>query len=130
MAYIDMHIVWTYSKKFLGLIADDALSWKNHTDYITAKLNSACFAIRTVKSLLSKDALKMLCSSYIHSIASYGVIFSGNSPDSIKTFRIQNKTIWIVANLRNRIHVGIYFNNENITLLFTMHIMSDTHSKQ
>ena len=91
-------------------MVDDALSWKNHTDYITAKLNSACFAIRTVKSLLSKDVLKVLYSSYIHSIVSYGVIFSGNSSDSIKILRMQNEKIQINANLRNGIHVGIYFN--------------------
>jgi hypothetical protein len=88
----------------------DALSWKNHTDYKTVKLNSAHFAIRTVKSLLSKDALKVLYSSYIHSIVSYGVIFSGNSSDSIKILRMQNKTIRINVNLRNGIYVGIYFN--------------------
>ena len=70
-----MHIVCTSSTKFLGLIVDDALSWKNHTAYIRAKLNSACVAIRNVKSLLSKDALKMLYSSYIHSVVSCGVIF-------------------------------------------------------
>jgi transposase-like protein len=72
----------------------------------------------------------MLYSSYIHSIISYGVIFSAISSDSIKIFRIQNKIIRINANLRNRIHVRIYFNNENITLLFTIHILSDIHNKQ
>lgn len=39
---------------------DDALSWKNHIDYIIAKLNSACLALRTVKSLLSQDALSLI----------------------------------------------------------------------
>jgi len=72
----------------------------------------------------------MLYSSYIHSIVSYGVIFSGNSSHSIKIFRIQNKIIRINVHLRNRIHVGIYSNNENITLLFTIHILSDIHNKQ
>ena len=47
---------------------------KSHRLY-TAKLNSACFVIRTVKSLLSKDSLKMLQFSYIHSVMTYSVIF-------------------------------------------------------
>jgi len=46
-----MHIVCTSSTRFLGLIVDAALSWKNHTDYKTAKLNSARFAIRNVNLL-------------------------------------------------------------------------------
>lgn len=53
-----MHVVCPSSTKFLGLIVDDALSWKNHTDYITAKQNSACFAITNVKPLSSKDEFK------------------------------------------------------------------------
>jgi hypothetical protein len=72
------------------------VSWKNHINYVIAKLNSACFAIRTVKSLLLKDALKMLYFSYIHSVISYGIIFWSNSPYSIKIFKIQKKIIRII----------------------------------
>jgi len=57
------------------LITDDTLSWKNHVDYVTPKLNSTCFVVRTVKSLLSKDVLKMLYFSYIHSVMTCRVIF-------------------------------------------------------
>jgi hypothetical protein len=45
IAYTEMHTVPTSgSTKFLGLIIDDALSWKNHKIYITAKLISAAAA--------------------------------------------------------------------------------------
>jgi predicted NUDIX family phosphoesterase len=61
IAYQDKHIVQTSSNNFLGLITDDTLSGgKKHIDYITAKLNSVCFYTGTVKSLLSKYALKIL----------------------------------------------------------------------
>jgi hypothetical protein len=65
IAYKYKLIVRTSSTKFLGLIVDDTLSWKNHKGYITAKLDSACFAIRAVQSLLSKDALKYTFLIYI-----------------------------------------------------------------
>jgi hypothetical protein len=52
LAYKNKHIVQTSSTKFLGLMIDDTLSWKNHIDYVTAELNSACFAVRMVKLLL------------------------------------------------------------------------------
>jgi hypothetical protein len=35
--------------KFLGIIIDSYLSWKQHIDDIIIKLNKACFAIRSVK---------------------------------------------------------------------------------
>jgi hypothetical protein len=97
--YKDKYTEQTSSTKFLGLIIGDEISWKNQLDYRTAKLNSACFAIRTVRSVLSKDAMKMLYFSYIHSVISYGVIFWGNSPYGIKIFKIQKKII--IDNLKN-----------------------------
>jgi hypothetical protein len=98
----DKYIVRTPSTKFLSLITDDALTWKHHIHYLTGKLNAACCAVTTVKSLLSRKALKILYFSYIHSIMTYGVIFWGNSMHSIKVFEIQKKIIRIMGNFRNR----------------------------
>jgi hypothetical protein len=77
--------------KSLGLMVDDNLTWNNHTDQLISKLNSACYAIRAVNAMLPRKGLRMLRFSYIHSIVSYGIIFSGNTPNSIKIFRIQKK---------------------------------------
>ena len=73
--------------KFLGLVIDD--TWDNHIDQSISSLNSACYAIRAVKAMLSRKALRMLHFSYVHSIISYGIIFGGNTPNSIKIFRIK-----------------------------------------
>jgi hypothetical protein len=79
IGHISKYIVRTSSTKFLGLIIEDALMWKHHIDYIISKLKATCFAVKTVKSLLSREALKILHFSYIHSIMTYGIIFWGNS---------------------------------------------------
>jgi hypothetical protein len=84
----------------LGLIIDDNLSWKTHIDYLLFKLNSAFFATRTVKSVMSQDALRMIYFSYVHSIMTYGIILWGNSPHSIKTFRIKKKKKYIYIQTR------------------------------
>jgi hypothetical protein len=68
--------------KFLGLIVDDSLSWKDHIDQMTSKLNTACFVIRTLQSILSQETLRMVNFVYVHSIMSYGIIFWGNLPYS------------------------------------------------
>ena len=80
------------SVKFLGLLVDDTLSWDQHINQIASKLSSACYAVWTLTPLLSKNALQMLYFSYAHSIISYGIIFWGNSGNSIKIFRQQKNS--------------------------------------
>ena len=54
-----------------------------------AKLKSACYIIRTLKSILSVNNLKMIYFSYIHSILIYGIIFGGNSTSSDEVFKFE-----------------------------------------
>jgi len=46
--------------KFLGITIDNTLSWKQHIDTVTPKLNKARYVIRRSKLYLSNDALKMV----------------------------------------------------------------------
>jgi hypothetical protein len=39
-------IIQTNFVKFWGTIVDNTLSWKQHIDTITPKLNKACYTIR------------------------------------------------------------------------------------
>jgi hypothetical protein len=49
----------TYTK-FMELNRDNTLSWKCRTDWIISKLNSACFAIRSLISMLSQETFRMI----------------------------------------------------------------------
>jgi hypothetical protein len=53
-------IIQTNFVKFLGITVDNTLSWKQHIDSITPRLNKACYIIRRSKLFLSHDALKMV----------------------------------------------------------------------
>jgi hypothetical protein len=112
----DKYIVRTSSIKFLGLIINDTLTWKRHIDYITRKLNAACFAIKTVNSLLSREALKIIYFAY--------VIFWGNSVHSIKIFRIQKKIIRIMGKLRSRDSCRNTFKTIKILPFYSQYIFS------
>jgi hypothetical protein len=59
--------------------------------HIASKLSSVFYAMQVLTPLLSINALKMLHSSYAHSIISYGIIFWGACTNSIKIFRLQKK---------------------------------------
>jgi hypothetical protein len=51
--------------------------------------------------MLSRKALRMLHSSYLHSIIFYGIIFGGNTPNGIK-FSMQNNFInYCITNSKN-----------------------------
>ena len=68
---------------------DSTLSWKDHIIEITTKLNKACYVIRTLTFLRLPEILRMVYSSYFHSIMSHGIIFWGNTHNSINTYKIQ-----------------------------------------
>jgi hypothetical protein len=85
------------STRFLGLIIDSMLSWKDHIVELTSKLNKACYVIRAIKPFMSLDVLKKIYFSYVHSVMSYGIIFWGNSHYSESIFKIQ-KRIRIITN--------------------------------
>jgi len=53
-------ILQTNFVKFLGITIDNTLSWKQHIDTITPKLNKASYLIRRSKLYLSNDAIKMV----------------------------------------------------------------------
>jgi hypothetical protein len=42
-------------------------------------MNSACYAVRTVKGFMSHETLKMIYFAYVHSIMEYGIILGGNT---------------------------------------------------
>lgn len=41
--------------KFLGIIIDNSLSWKNHVHMIAPKMSQACYIVRRTKPYLSHD---------------------------------------------------------------------------
>jgi len=74
-------------------VIDEILNWDKHIDQLISRLNSAYYAIRAVKTMLLRKALRMLYFCYVHSVISYGIIFWGNTPNSIHIFRIKKKAL-------------------------------------
>jgi hypothetical protein len=115
-------MLWTNtsSTKFLGLNIDETLSWKYHTDQLVPKLSSACYAVQTVKDLMSQDTLRMIYFSYMHSIIIYGIIFWGNLPCSINILRIQKRIIRIIMNAKPRDSCWELFKSLNLLPLYSI----------
>jgi hypothetical protein len=88
--------------KFLGLHIEKTLSWKFHIEKLVTRMSSACYAIRTVKGLMSQETLKMIYFTYMHSVMDYGIIFLGNLPISMNVFRIHKRIIRVIMNAKTR----------------------------
>jgi len=112
------------STKFLGLIIDSTMSWKDHITELTPKLNKACYVIRTLTFLRSAGVLRMVYFSCFHSIMSYGIIFWGNSPHSINIFKIQKIIIRIMTNSNSCDTCRTLFHQLGMLPLSTQYIFS------
>jgi hypothetical protein len=114
------------STKFLGMAIDDSLSWKDRIAAITSKIHKACYSIRTVKTFLSKEILRMVYFSFVHSVLSYGIIFWGNSHLYIinNVFKIKKSIIRINSNSGNRDSRGPPFKHLQILSLPSQYIFS------
>jgi hypothetical protein len=88
--------------KFLGINIVNTLSWKRHIDQLLPKLNTPCYAIRTLKPYFSQETLLMVYYAYFHSILNFGIIFWGNSSYTISIFRVQKRVLRILTGIGNR----------------------------
>jgi hypothetical protein len=79
------------SIKFFGPTVDTTLNWKHNISELIPRLNKACYAIRSIKPVMSLNVLRSTYFSYAHSIMSYGHISWGNSTDSNDKFKIQKE---------------------------------------
>jgi hypothetical protein len=128
---VDIHISYeanlinnTYSTNFLGLTLDSTLSWKKHIDQLSYKLNSACYVIRSLGSIISTKNLRKIYFSYVHSIIAYGIIFWSNLPYSNNIFKLQKRAIRIIMNTGNRVSCHELFKKLNILPLHSQYILS------
>ena len=112
------------STKFLGIIIDCSISWKEQISELTSKLNKACYAIRAIKPLLSLHVLRTVYFAYFHSIMTYGIVFWGNSHLSSTIFKIQKRALRIMTNKSKRESCRPIYNQLQILTLPSQYIFS------
>jgi hypothetical protein len=81
----------------LRVALDSTLSWQGHITKGITKLDSACFAIRTLKLFLTIEDLRMVYFAYVHSVIAYGLPFWGNVVNSNNVFIIQKRMMGMMG---------------------------------
>jgi len=105
--------------KFLGLIIDDTLSWKQHIEHVVNRMGNA---LRNIKYVVPINALRVMCFAHIHSIMSYGIIFWGGSSIANKVFILQKRIIRIITNTKPRDSCRKVLKNMEIMTLYSQYI--------
>ena len=83
--------------KFLGIYIQNNLKWDEHLKNLNTKLSSSCYAFRILVNTVNEHVTRCVYFANVYSHLRYGIIFWGNSPRSIQTFRIQKRIIRIIC---------------------------------
>ena len=102
--------------RFLGLILDPYLSFKNHVNMLLKKLSKSIYIIRSVKKLLPKSALLTLYYSLFHSHLMYALPAYGcANMSTLKPIKmLQKKAVRLVTNSKYNAHTDPIFKSLGI----------------
>ena len=87
--------------KYLGLIIDEKLSWKDHTDYLIASLSKFYGIFNKIKHLVPKQHTLTIYKAYVLSKIRYGIEIYGSFNETLSN-RLQivsNKLLKILFNM-------------------------------
>ena len=105
--------------KFLGVLLDDNLSWKEHIKYLEIKIAKDIGLMYRAKPFLDKESLLALYYSYIHSYLNYANLAWAN-----KLRSQQKHAIRIVYNNTKLEHTKELFKSASVLNLCKLNILS------
>ena len=107
------------STKFLGVVIDEALSWKHHVTNVNSKIARAIFSIKQVKKFLPQSSLVTLYNALVHPHISYGILAWGCANISIlnKTILLQKRALRTIFNIPYNGHTEPLFKTAHILKL-------------
>ena len=122
--YLDQHKLckWNHTK-FLGITIDSQLTWKPHCSDLISKLNSCCYQIRVLRTIIDLDFLMSFYYAQIESRISYGICFWGSGTMLNEVFILQKRIIRCLAKIDNRTSCKEYFSSLNILTVYGLYAL-------
>jgi len=102
--------------KFLGLLIDPALNWKQHKEHVLSKIRRNFFLIRCNKDSLPTKIKILLYNALIKPYLEYSLLIWGHGNNN-KIEILQRKIIRVLANKTNNAHTSTLFARFNILKL-------------
>lgn len=81
------------SVKFLGVIMDKSLKFEDHCSMLVAKLSTALYGMRNLRSVVNVHSLRLFYFAYVESRLRYGIIFWGSLAGARRIFIFQKRII-------------------------------------
>ena len=108
--------------KFLGVIVDEKLNWKEHISKVKNKTSKSLAIINKVKSLLNIDALKSLYYALFLPYINYCLEIWGSSNESNLQciFKLQKNVVRLICNKGRREHTNSLFYKLKIIKFFDL----------
>jgi len=103
----DENIERVESCKYLGIIIDSDISWKEHIDFVYKKIIKFTSIFYKIRTNLNAHVLKMLYFAFVYPHLLYGIEIYGNTnPSNIYRLKIlNNKILRILQNRSRRTHI-------------------------
>ena len=100
----DIQIERVKEAKFLGIIIEENLCWKNHMKHISLKLAKSIGILNMARKIFDKRTLINLYYAFIYPLLLYGNTIWGNAPTSTlwPVFKLQKIALRIINNAHKR----------------------------
>ena len=114
------------STKFLGLILDSGLTWKNHIHLLSTKIAKSIGIISLARQTLTRKSLIQLYYSFIFTYLSYCTVIWGKNFDSTlwPILRLQKISLRIIGNIPRRGTTATLCKNHKILKLPEIYTLS------
>lgn len=109
--------------RFLGIVIDPQLNWRQHVQYLASKISSYTYALRVITKSINRAAAIASYYAYVDSRIKYGIIFWGNSVEASRIFRLQKTCIRSIFHLKRTDTCSILFKENHILTVPCLYIL-------
>jgi len=114
------------SLRYLGVIFDENVNWKEHVKYVTNKIRKVIYKFYELRNILSFKTLKIIYYALVESILDYGIVVWGNcgSTTLSKLFIAQKWVLKIIMFKKRRYSTELVFKESNVLNLEQLYVKS------
>lgn len=103
--------------KFLGIIIDNKMSWKQHINELSGRLSKSIFMLRKIVNIVDVNVARIAYFAIFHSYINYGIVLWGLSTDTNRIFILQKRAIRLLAKVKMGTHCRPLFQKLKILTL-------------
>jgi hypothetical protein len=113
----------TTTARFLGLIIDNKLDWKEHIIMLCKRVSSLSYALYKLAQTITTDALLSAYYGLVESVLRYGIIFWANSTNKYIIFKAQKQCIRAMFGIQSSESCKPLFKKYNILTVPSLYIL-------